>query len=239
MLERALNAPQNSVLRIGVVAVSLGLAACASSPATTEETAVPTTEVVAPAPADRGADIWTPRPDGGVDHIQSGGVCPSPVRDWMFSGKVEFLDNGMDVACQYALPSPNNAATAYFTVIGDEDITAYGEQSALAVVDRFGFELDEEATLACRLMMGLVLASEEIEEAGRGDQIVVEANTAPCWVYSSEGFATLVAVRKFGPWAYKIRVSRTLSDDDEVLTLVEDLPSFMELQTGIPNSPTA
>ena len=185
-------------------------------------------------PAAPVGDIWVERSEGGCQHVQSRGLCPAKFQDWVLRNKMTFAPDGSDVACIYGNETQEAALlTAYFTDIGDTDIVSYGQRAAQVAWSRLQVGVDEEASMACRLGVALSTAGESLSDEKTSQKpVAIDADQTPCWVFSNNEMVSLVGARKYGSWAFKLRISRMLKADMEPSSIGGDFAEFLYLQKG-------
>lgn len=126
----------------------------------------------------------------------------------------EFREDGSDVACQYDRDD-GGILTLYFSDFDPMTANQHVEMMIPAIREDKGFKLDEDVSLMCELTLGLGEVTEG--DGPKGDTEIIIGET-PCAVLRGDDLTSVVAVRTYGDWHFKVRLTDTSSElDGDVL----------------------
>ncbi len=182
-------------------ALAILLTGCASSPEP-----VASAPAVSPSAAEPAFDpaIWEKAGNGALVHRKSGGVCPMAVSGQKRFDTLSFSPDGRDVACQYETEDGQSILTLYFTDFGDLTAQSHVDQAVQAVTQAKGMETNEAASLKCQSELGLVDGMQAPAQGSEGTKVIA---ARPCVMFSGAGRSSLLTVRSYDNWHFKIRLT--------------------------------
>ena len=213
--------------------VATGLAGCASAP--TPETSEPAAGTEASEPATRtaaesepaDAAIWHMREDGSLRHVNSGGVCPANVAGHSRFGTRAFRPDGSDVGCQYETPDGQSILTLYFSDFGDLPANEHVRQMIPAIARSKGLNPVEAKSLECQTVLALTEAGDAIGQDEAAEAVI---GPTPCVIFSGQGQTSLLSVRTYGDWHFKIRLTSPDTGEAGDMAMYETAGELMVLQ---------
>jgi len=145
--------------------------------------------------------LSAPLQGGGVKHIASQLDCPLTLGSFQYQNNRRVRENSQDISCDYK----DEARDQILTYIIFEPLN---NLSIMDVAGLFGRDIsdndpdlvsDTQASRECQAGVGQAMI--KLETGDRKDFV------APCFVFSKEGFSTLVAVWERDGWNVMVRMS--------------------------------
>lgn len=204
--------------------LAIFLTGCASSPepvASAPATA-PTAEETASDPG-----VWETRMNGALIHRNSGGVCPLEIAGQKRFDTRSFAAGGRDVACQYESEDGQSILTLYFSDFGELTAKTHVNQAAKAVAQAKGLEINKDVSAKCHIALGLIEGTQAPAPGNQGAKVI---EAPPCKMFSGAGRSSLLTVRTYGNWHFKVRLTTPDTGEDGESAAIEIASEILAIQ---------